>query len=174
VLNRSNINPKLIPVTSINKECTQITDTCNNNNSTLNNTNPISISSNYKRNDLLLNIREREKLFNFFLNHFLTKDKSANIINSILDKMQTIRINQNQYLFKEGDKSNMFYIIKQGVFEMYRENSESDKKTLKAYDTFGEMALLELKRRTHTVKCKEGGVVYAWEGKIFKEVVRQS
>ena len=87
--------------------------------------------------------------------------------------MQTIRINQNQYLFKEGDKSNMFYIIKQGVFEMYRESNESDKKILKAYDTFGEMALLELKRRTHTVKCKEGGIVYALEGKIFKEVVRK-
>lgn len=103
----------------------------------------------------------------------MTKDKSANIINSILDKIQTLRISPNQYLFKEGDKSNMFYIVKQGVFEMYREGSESDKKMLKTYDTFGEMALLELKRRSYTVRCKEGGIVYALEGKIFQEIVRK-
>jgi hypothetical protein len=36
----------------------------------------------------LIFCKEREKLFSVFLQHFLFRDKSANIINSLLDKIE--------------------------------------------------------------------------------------
>ena len=134
---------------------------------------PSPSSNTHKRSEFPLNVRERERLFNILSNHFLMKDKCASIINAILERLQTFKTNSNQIMFKEGDKANMFYIIKQGVFEMYNETQEHDKKLLKQNDTFGEMALIEMKRRTYTIKCKDNGVVYALEGKVFHELIKK-
>ena len=71
-----------------------------------------------------------------------------------------MHIEANNYLFKEGDKPNYFYIVRDGTFEMYKESSPNDKKVFGAFDTFGELALLESKRRTQTVKCVESGALY--------------
>ena len=117
--------------------------------------------------------KERERLFTVFLQHFLFKDKSANIINSLLDKIDLMHIEANNYLFKEGDKPDYFYIVRDGTFEMYKESSPNDKKVFSAFDTFGELALLESKRRTQTVKCVESGTLYILEGKIFQDMVKK-
>ena len=130
-------------------------------------------SNAHKRSDFQLNAREREKLFNILSNHFLMKDKSASIINALLDKTQTFKTNANQIMFKEGDKTNLFYIVKQGVFEMSNANQEHEKKLLKQNDTFGEMALIEMKRRIYTIKCVDNGIVYAIEGKVFQELIKK-
>ena len=121
----------------------------------------------------VLSQKEREKLFNIFLQHFLFKDKSASIINSLLDKLEVIKISEGTLLFKEGDKSDFFYIIKQGSFEMSNGSGNSETKVLQKYDTFGELVLLEGKRRTHTVRCIENGILYALEGKFFHNLVKQ-
>ena len=117
--------------------------------------------------------KEREKLFSVFLQHFLFRDKSANIINSLLDKIELKHIESGKYLFKEGDKPDNFYIVKEGAFEIFKENKPNDKKSLGPFDTFGELALIESKKRTQSVKCVESGILYFLEGKIFKEMVNK-
>ena len=117
--------------------------------------------------------KEREKLFSVFLQHFLFRDKSANIINSLLDKIELKHIESGKYLFKEGDKPDNFYIVKEGAFEIFKESKPDDKKPLGPFDTFGELALIESKKRTQSVKCVESGILYFLEGKIFKEMVNK-
>ena len=121
----------------------------------------------------LIFCKEREKLFSVFLQHFLFRDKSANIINSLLDKIELKHIESGKYLFKEGDKPDNFYIVKEGAFELFKESKPNDKKPLGPFDTFGELALIESKKRTQSVKCVESGILYFLEGKIFKEMVNK-
>ena len=116
---------------------------------------------------------EREKLLNKFLQHFLFKDKSPTIINSLLDKIEVIQISENTILYKEGDKSDYFYIIKEGTFERTSSKGEDECKILSENDTFGELVLLEGKRRTYTVRCIENGVLYALDGKFFHNLVKK-
>ena len=82
-----------------------------------------------------------------------------------------LTVEENTIVYKEGDKGEYFYIIKTGTFET-SENKKQEKAILQAYDYFGELVLLENKRRAQTVKCIESGILYALEGKIYKNLVK--
>ena len=75
-------------------------------------------------------------------------------------------------MYKEGDKGDYFYIIRSGVFEMTSETNATKNKILNAFETFGELVLLDGNKRTHTVKCNENGSVYALDGKTFQVIVK--
>ena len=115
---------------------------------------------------------EREKLLMLFLQHYLLRDKSADIINSSLDKLTLITFNEGAQVYKEGDKADYFYIIRSGVFQLTSTTTPTSNKTLNAFDTFGELVLLEGTKRTHSVKCIENGSVYALDGKTFQTIVK--
>ena len=101
-------------------------------------------------------------------NHFLFKGKSPQIINNLIDKLEMMKLNAGTILFNKGDKGNYFYIIKEGKLELI---TEYGNKLLKADETFGELALIENKKRTATVKCVEKCILYLLNGKLFREVV---
>ena len=61
-------------------------------------------------------------------------------------------------------------MIKLGTVESYSKISEQ-KKILREGDTFGELALLERKKRRETVKTLEFSILYQLDGKIFREIV---
>ena len=50
--------------------------------------------------------------------HFLFKDKSPNIIVSLFEKLELIKVNANIILYNEGDKGDFFYLIKSGSVEI--------------------------------------------------------
>ena len=158
----------------INKESKNLCESNNNSKQVMNdmidNDHPHPINSD---KPTVIFCKEREKLFSVFLQHFLFRDKSANIINSLLDKIELKHIESGKYLFKEGDKPDNFYIVKEGAFEIFKESKPDDKKPLGPFDTFGELALIESKKRTQSVKCVESGILYFLEGKIFKEMVNK-
>ena len=92
---------------------------------------------------------DKKKIFNSLQNHFLFKNKSQNIISNIIDLLQMQKLSPNTTLFNKGDKGNYFYIIKKGKLELI---AEYGKKILNQDETFGELALIENKERTATVK----------------------
>jgi signal-transduction protein with cAMP-binding, CBS, and nucleotidyltransferase domain len=81
-----------------------------------------------------------------------------------------IKVSPNTILFKEGDTGDYFYIIKKGTIEI-TSSKEKTKKYLKEGDTFGELALLERKKRTATVKSVDFVILYELNGKIFRDIV---
>ena len=140
----------------------------NNNNK---NQNPTTNIENKKKNKIFkaeisdvdkLNIRQSLQ------NHFLFKGKSPQIINNLIDKLEMMKLNAGTILFNKGDKGNYFYIIKEGKLELI---TEYGNKLLKADETFGELALIENKKRTATVKCVEKCTLFLLNGKLFREVV---
>ena len=162
-------------------------DDTNNNNKEITNKNDIKISTG---NNLILDnkysialessiISIKKKLTNKQLDkvkqslkqHFLFKDKSPNIIYSLLEKLELIKVPPNKILFKEGDKGDKFYLIKSGSVEISTSKTKG-KKIYKTGETFGELALLERKKRNETVKTLEQCYLYELDGKIFRKVVK--
>ena len=164
------IKPTTIDEVSPNNKNNNCRDSTNINNNKIN-LDPCPPQGKVK--GFVLTLPEREKLFNMFLQHYLFKDKSASIINSLLDKIEFIHISENTILYKEGDRSDYFYIVKEGTFEMTSSKEGAESKIISEYEIFGELVLLEGKRRTHTVKCIESGVLYALDGNFFLNLVKK-
>ena len=101
-------------------------------------------------------------------NHFLFKNKNSKIISQIIDSLEMINIIKGTTLFKKGDKGNYFYIIKEGKLELI---TEYGSKILVQDNIFGELALIENRKRTATVKCIENCKLYLLNGKKFREIV---
>lgn len=80
------------------------------------------------------------------------------------------KLQPNITLFNKGDKGNYFYIIKKGKLELI---AEYGKKILNQDETFGELALIENKARTATVKSIDYCILYLINGKLFRETVSQ-
>ena len=108
-----------------------------------------------------LTISENKELKTYLTNHYLFKDKSLKIIESLLKKIQVIAFEPDIIIFNEGDTGDYFYIIKEGSVESFCENIPN-KKILKKGETFGELALLERKKRTETIKT----ININWMGKL--------
>ena len=101
-------------------------------------------------------------------NHFLFKNKNPKIISQIIDSLDLITLKEGTTLFKKGDKGNYFYIVKEGKLELI---TEYGSKLLFQDNIFGELALIENKKRTATVICIENCKLYLLNGKIFREIV---
>ena len=102
--------------------------------------------------------------------HFLFKNINESIISNIIELLQMQKLQPNITLFNKGDKGNYFYIIKKGKLELI---AEYGKKILNQDETFGELALIENKARTATVKSIDYCILYLINGKLFRETVSQ-
>ncbi len=111
---------------------------------------------------------DKKKIESSLQNHFLFKNKSQNILSNIIDLLEMQKLQPNTTLFKKGDKGNYFYIIKEGNLELI---AEYGKKILKKDETFGELALIQNKERTATVKSINYCILYLINGKLFREIV---
>ncbi len=118
-----------------------------------------------------LTISENKELKTYLTNHYLFKDKSLKIIESLLKKIQVIAFEPDIIIFNEGDTGDYFYIIKEGSVESFCENIPN-KKILKKGETFGELALLERKKRTETIKTINNVILYQIDGKIVRDIVK--
>ena len=101
-------------------------------------------------------------------NHFLFKGKASQIISILIENLEMIKVLPNTFLFHLGDKGDCFYIIKEGRMEL---ETEYGKKILNPNDTFGELALIQCKKRTASVKSIDNCVLFCLNGKVFREIV---
>ena len=117
-----------------------------------------------------LNSFEIQNLKDIFTNHFLFKNKSHQLITSIIESLEMMIIQKNTTLFKKGDKGYYFYVIKEGKIELI---TEYGLKILNANDTFGELALIQNKKRTASAKAVENCKLLLINGKKFREIISE-
>jgi hypothetical protein len=127
------------------------------------------IGSITKINKFVISDKEKVAIKTSLSNHFLFKDKTIQVINILIDNLIMLKLTPGTTLFKIGEKGTNFYIIKSGVMELITENNGS--KILCANDTFGELALIESKKRTATVKSIDECYLYSLSGKLFRDIV---
>ena len=117
-----------------------------------------------------LNSYEKQEIRNIFTNHFLFKNKSPQLISSIIESLEMMVIPKNTMLFKKGDKGDYFYVIKEGKIEL---ETEYGMKTLNIYETFGELALIQNKKRTASAKAAENCKLILLNGKKVREIISE-
>ena len=99
--------------------------------------------------------------------HFLFKDKSIEIIDTIIEKIEIKKFDINT----EIENIDSFYIIKEGRVELI--NKIGLKYNYNSDETFGEIALIENKKNNIKVKFLENSILYSLKGEIFREIVQK-
>ena len=83
-------------------------------------------------------------------------------------KMTYVSTTKNQYVFKQNDKANMFFIVDKGSPHVEIDNNK--KKSLSKGDGFGELALLYNAPRSASIKCEETCYFWSLDRKSFRNV----
>ena len=118
-----------------------------------------------------LNIQDKKKLKEIFSNHFLFKNKSTRLISSIINCLEMMIVPKDTTLFEKGDRGFYFYVIKEGKIQIMAECGE---KILIENDTFGELALIQNKKRTASARSIENCKLILLNGKKFREIISET
>ena len=105
-----------------------------------------------------------------FKDHFLFKNKSLEIISSIISALKKKIYEKDVILFKKGNEGAEFFIIKKGKILI---NTEYGDKYLKDGDTFGELALIQNGKRTATAVAIERSELFVLNGVTFREILKK-
>ncbi len=96
----------------------------------------------------------------------LFKLLSQKTIQLIAKQGKEINLSPNDYLFREGDTGRKMYFILRGKLEISRKNSIVAIR--KPGEFIGEMALIESKPRSATVKAQVKSTLFEIDQKVFK------
>ena len=72
-------------------------------------------------------------------------------------------------VFKQGSLGNFFYILKEGVVELYI--NDNLMKTISNWESFGELALLHRAPRSGTIKAVKNCEFWVLERKNFRKII---
>jgi len=92
-------------------------------------------------------------------------------------RSQTVRFDDGQHIFRQGDVPDRFYVIAEGEAEVVRHAAGGAEKvvaTLHPGDFFGEIGLLTEARRNASVRAKGQLGVLALDFKDFQEIMEAS
>ena len=103
------------------------------------------------------------------MKHFFMRSLDRQARSEIIKEMSLCYINKNAIIFKQGSIGVYFYIIKNGVVELSR--NETVVKKLSIGDNFGELALLHGSPRSVTVKAVTDCFMWVLERKNFKKII---
>jgi CRP-like cAMP-binding protein len=89
----------------------------------------------------------------------LFKSLSGPQIEQLVSILEPVSVRVGDYLIKEGDTAESFYIIESGRFEVIKKESDADTwhrlAVLGPHDTIGEVALLDREHRSASVRALE-------------------
>jgi cGMP-dependent protein kinase len=75
-------------------------------------------------------------------------------------------------IISQGEDGDHFYLVDEGQYEVFLEQTgDTVQATYESGKSFGELALLYNSPRAATVKCKDGGLLWALERKAFRHVM---
>ena len=122
--------------------------------------------------ELKLSNIEKDFIRQVLCQHFLFKETTNRIITSLINSMEIEKLQPNQVLYDETSIGDKFYIVKEGTLEETIKNLESPK-IYREGDTFGELALLEKRKREGKIISKDNSIIYSLKGQIFRNIVEK-
>ena len=129
-------------------------------------------NSNINKDNLKLSNIEKDFIRQTLCQHFLFKETNNKIITQLINSMELERLQTNQILYEENSIGEKFYIVKEGILEESFKN-KNEPKIYKEGDTFGELALLEKRKREGTIISKDNSILYSLKGQIFRNIVEK-
>ncbi|XP_014261060.1 cAMP-dependent protein kinase type II regulatory subunit-like [Cimex lectularius] len=101
------------------------------------------------------------------------KGLDSDQIQEVVNAMADIKVKCGDWVFKQGDEGDSFYVIQDGIFEMSKEELGKSKvlQRLENKGHFGEIALLYNMPRTCSVAALSDGSLWRMDRVTFRKIV---
>ncbi|KAJ8673597.1 hypothetical protein QAD02_004859 [Eretmocerus hayati] len=109
-----------------------------------------------------------ESVRNILLFRSLDKEQMADVLDAMFEKT----VQTGEFIIRQGDDGDNFYVIEKGQYEVYVKDTMIHK-----YDNsgaFGELALLYNMPRAATVKAISPGTLWAMDRQTFRRIILKS
>ncbi|CAD8118816.1 unnamed protein product [Paramecium sonneborni] len=110
-----------------------------------------------------------QMILNAFGNHFLFAQLNNDDKSKLIDEMYYVTTRNADYIFKQGDKATLFFIIERGDCKIII--NEEVKRVLKKSEYFGELALMYHAPRSASVQAIGDCGFWVLERKKFRKAV---
>lgn len=121
---------------------------------------------------------QRERLQGVAKNCLLFKTLDDSQLIEVIDAMFEKKVESGEFLIREGDDGDFFYIIEEGTYNAMKEDKETkEDKVVFTYvneGNFGELALLYNMPRAASVQATTDGSVWAMDRQTFRKIVLKS
>ncbi|XP_029735197.1 cAMP-dependent protein kinase type II regulatory subunit isoform X3 [Aedes albopictus] len=117
---------------------------------------------------------QRSRLCDSVKNILLFRSLDKEQMNEVLDAMFEKKVKAKDYIIKQGDDGDNFYVIESGIYKAY---VGEDQKHIHTYDnsgSFGELALLYNMPRAATIQAETDGQLWAMDRQTFRRILLKS
>ncbi len=114
-------------------------------------------------------LKDRDLLENSLFNHFFLRALDNKSGKEIIKEMSLYYAKKGVTIFKKGDPSGFFYILRQGKCKVILDGST--KKVLVKGECFGDTSLMYNTNRDYTVVASEDSFMWTMEKRNFKKIL---
>ncbi|XP_018402183.1 PREDICTED: cAMP-dependent protein kinase type II regulatory subunit [Cyphomyrmex costatus] len=118
--------------------------------------------------------RLSESVKNILLFRALDEEQMADVLDAMFEKS----VQPGEFIIRQGDDGDNFYVIERGKFEVYvKDPATATDNHIHTYDNrgaFGELALLYNMPRAATVKAITSGTLWAMDRQTFRRILLKS
>lgn len=115
-----------------------------------------------------------ESVKNILLFRALDEEQMADVLDAMFEKI----VQPGEFIIRQGDDGDNFYVIERGKFEVYvKDLATTTENHIHTYDNrgaFGELALLYNMPRAATVKAITSGTLWAMDRQTFRRILLKS
>ncbi|XP_015518685.1 cAMP-dependent protein kinase type II regulatory subunit isoform X1 [Neodiprion lecontei] len=118
-------------------------------------------------------LRLGESVKTILLFRALDKEQMADVLDAMFEKT----VEAGDYIIRQGDDGDNFYVIEKGKFEVYVKDPSGADVLIHTYDNsgaFGELALLYNMPRAATIKAITPGTLWAMDRQTFRRILLKS
>ncbi|KAG1701288.1 cAMP-dependent protein kinase type II regulatory subunit [Nymphon striatum] len=117
---------------------------------------------------------QRKRLTEAVKNTLLFRSLDDEQMRQVLDAMFERKVTNGEYVIKQGDNGDNFYVIDNGAYNVYVGQDDTEKKLIGQYDnsgSFGELALLYNMPRAATIEATSTGTLWAMSRQTFRRIL---
>ena len=111
-----------------------------------------------------------EKIIKLIETYFVS-DIPQNILTSVTNELLYLSAPKDKIIFDDNDDGNFFYIVSKGNLLL---TDKKCNKELKEWDCFGELSLLESKKRNGKVTCLDNVELFVIDSEYFRGLQKKS
>jgi len=114
-----------------------------------------------------------ESVKNILLFRALDVEQMADVLDAMFEKT----VKPGDFIIRQGDDGDNFYVIERGRFEVYFRDGSGKESLIHTYDNsgaFGELALLYNMPRAATIKAVSNGTLWAMDRQTFRRILLKS
>lgn len=116
---------------------------------------------------------QRKSLLDAVKEILLFRSLDTEQLSEVLDAMFERRVNAGDYIIRQGDDGDNFYVVDSGVYNIYVKGDNKENLVGKCDNTgsFGELALMYNMPRAATIQAVSDGLLWAMDRQTFRRIV---